>query len=193
VDWPAHGPPGAYRIVTVVSLSCSSIPDFWLGLVLIFGLAIQGRLFPTSGAYGPQYWVLPVITIMARPFGLLTQVVRGSMTDAMASPYILTARAKGIFETRVVFVHGLRNAWLPIITIAGDLTVSLINGAIIVETLFGIPGVGQLLITSVNQRDFAVVQAVVLVTGTTIILLNLLIDVLYARVNPRIRMAVKFA
>jgi peptide/nickel transport system permease protein len=181
------------RAVTVVSLACSSIPDFWMGLMLIFGLAIQGRLFPTSGADGPQYWVLPVITIMARPFGLLTQVVRGAMTDAMAAPYVATARSRGVGEPRVIFVHALRNAWLPIITVAGDLTVSLVNGAIIVETLFGIPGVGQLLIDSVNQRDFAVVQATVIVTGATIILLNLLIDVLYARVNPRIRLAVRFA
>ena len=175
------------RIVGLVSLACASIPDFWLGLLLIFGLAVQGGLFPTSGTGAPQYWVLPVLTIMARPFGLLTQVVRGSMVDAMASPYIATGRSKGIAEFRVIYVHALRNAWLPIITVAGDLTVSLINGAIVVESVFGIPGIGMLLIDAVYQRDFAIVQAIIIVTGTTIILLNLLIDLLYARVNPRIR------
>jgi len=177
----------------VVSLACASIPDFWLALVLIFGLAVRGGLFPTSGTGGPEYWVLPVVTIMARPFGLLTQVVRGAMVDAMAAPYIATGRSKGLPERRVVFVHALRNAWLPIVTVAGDLAVSLVNGAIVVESVFGIPGVGRLLIDAVYQRDFAIVQAVIIVTGTTIILLNLAIDLLYARINPRIRVEARFA
>lgn len=177
------------RGVSAVSLSCASIPDFWLGLVLVFFVAVQARALPTSGVGSWQHWVLPVITIMARPFGLLTQVVRGAMVDAMASPYIATARSKGISETRIVFTHALRNAWIPVITVAGDLTVGLVNGAIIVESVFGIPGVGLLLINAIYQRDFAIVQAVVIVTGTTIIVLNLFIDLLYARMNPKIRFA----
>ncbi len=175
------------RGVSLVSLSCSSIPDFWLALVLIFTLSVRAGLFPTSGTGGPQYWVLPVLTIMARPFGLLTQVVRGALVDAMASPYVVTARSKGLPERMIVVRHGLRNAWLPIVTVAGDLAVGLVNGAIVVESVFGIPGGGRLLIDAVYQRDFAIVQAVIIVTGATIILLNLLIDLLYAWINPRIR------
>lgn len=181
------------RLVGMVSLTCASIPDFWLGLVLIFTFAVQAGILPTSGTGGPEYWVLPVLTIAARPFGLLTQVVRGAMVDATSAPYVSTARAKGIHEGRVVYRHALRNAWLPIVTVAGDLTVSLINGAIVVESVFGIPGVGLLLIDAVYQRDFAIVQAVIIVTGTTIILLNLFIDLLYARLNPRIRMEAKLS
>ena len=175
------------RAISAVALSCASIPDFWLALVLVFVFAVRLEVVPTSGIGDWTHWILPVVTITARPFGQLSQVVRGAMVDAMASPYVATGRSKGISETRILFVHALRNAGLPIITIAGDTAVGFVNGAIIVETVFGIPGVGKLLIDSINNRDFAVVQADVIVTGTTIILLNILIDLLYLRVNPRIR------
>jgi peptide/nickel transport system permease protein len=113
--------------------------------------------------------------------------VRGAMIGALSSPYVKTARAKGVRESTIIFVHALRNAMLPAITVAGDLATSIVNGAVIVETVFGFPGVGKLMIDSIIQRDFAIVQAAVLVTAVAIFLLNILIDLAYAVLDPRIR------
>ena len=130
---------------------------------------------------------MPVTVLALRPFGLLVQVVRGAMLDALASAYVKTARAKGVGESTVIFVHALRNACLAVVTVAGDLAVGLINGAVIVETVFGWPGVGKLMIDAVIQRDFSVVQASIMVTATAIFLMNVLIDLLYVALDPRIR------
>jgi peptide/nickel transport system permease protein len=114
-------------------------------------------------------------------------VVRGAMISALSSAYVKTARAKGVRERSVIFIHALRNAMLPVITVAGDQAVGIVNGAVIVETVFGFPGVGKLMIDSIIQRDFAIVQAAVLVTAVAIFLLNILIDLAYAVLDPRIR------
>jgi len=113
--------------------------------------------------------------------------VRGAMISALSSAYVKTARAKGVRERSVIFVHALRNALLPVITVAGDQAVGIVNGAVIVETVFGFPGVGKLMIDAIIQRDFAIVQAAVLVTAVAIFLLNILIDLAYAVLDPRIR------
>jgi peptide/nickel transport system permease protein len=130
---------------------------------------------------------MPIAVLMLRPFGLLVQVVRGAMLDALSSGYVKTARAKGVAESAVVFVHALRNSSLAVVTVAGDQMVGIINGAVIVETVFGWPGVGKLMIDAVMQRDFALVQATILVTASAIFLLNMLIDVIYVALDPRIR------
>jgi peptide/nickel transport system permease protein len=130
---------------------------------------------------------MPIAVLLIRPFGLLVQVVRGAMISALSSAYVKTARAKGVRERSVIFVHALRNAMLPVITVAGDQAVGIVNGAVIVETVFGFPGVGKLMIDAIIQRDFAIVQAAVLVTAVAIFLLNILIDLAYAVLDPRIR------
>ena len=130
---------------------------------------------------------MPITVLVLRPLGLLAQVVRESMITAMAAPYIRTARAKGARETTILFVHALRNASLPILTMAGNQAVGFINGSIIVETVFGWPGVGRLLVDSIMQRDFAVVQATVVITAIAIFALNIMIDIFYAMLDPRIR------
>jgi peptide/nickel transport system permease protein len=130
---------------------------------------------------------MPIAVLLIRPFGLLVQVVRGAMISALSSAYVKTARAKGVRERSVIFVHALRNAMLPVITVAGDQAVGIVNGAVIVETVFGFPGVGKLMIDAITQRDFAVVQAAVLVTAVAIFILNILIDLAYAVLDPRIR------
>jgi peptide/nickel transport system permease protein len=130
---------------------------------------------------------MPLGVLLIRPFGLLVQVVRGAMITALSSAYVKTARAKGVRERSVIFVHALRNATLPVITVAGDQAVGIINGAVIVETVFGFPGVGKLMIDAITQRDFAIVQAAVLVTAIAIFVLNILIDLAYAALDPRIR------
>lgn len=184
----AYRPGGVFdRLATLCSLAAASAPDFWVAITGILVFAVALGWLPTSGTGGWQFWVLPVTVLVLRPFGLLVQVVRGAMLSALASAYVKTARAKGVGEAVVVFVHALRNAGLTVVTVAGDQMVGIINGAVIVETVFGWPGVGKLMIDAIVQRDFALVQAAILVTATAIFLLNVIIDLLYLALDPRIR------
>ncbi|QLH19654.1 ABC transporter permease [Streptomyces sp. Rer75] len=179
------------RLAGLLSMTAASIPDFWFAImgVLVFGVALDW--LPTSGTLGgPEVWVLPLATLLIRPFGVLVQVVRGSMVGALSAPYVKVARSKGADATRVVFGHALRNAITPVLTVAGDLAVGLVNGAVVVETVFGWPGIGKLMIDSILQRDFAVLQAAVLLTAVTIFALNILVDVCHALIDPRVRQAV---
>jgi len=175
------------RLATTVSLAGASAPDFWVAIVAILFFSVSLGLLPTSGTGTPLHWIMPIGVLMLRPFGLLTQVVRGSMMGVLTSPYIKTAQAKGVRHSKIVFVHGLRNALLPVITVAGDLAASLVNGAVVVETIFGWPGIGKLMIDAIVRRDFALVQATVLITAIAIFVLNIVIDLVYAVLDPRIR------
>jgi peptide/nickel transport system permease protein len=184
----AYRPGGAFdRIGSVISLAGASAPDFWVAITAILLFAVTLGWLPTSGTGTPWHWIMPIAVLLIRPFGLLVQVVRGSMISALSSAYVKTARAKGVREKSVIFVHALRNAMLPVVTVAGDQAVGIVNGAVIVETVFGFPGVGKLMIDSIIQRDFAIVQAAVLVTAIAIFILNILIDLAYAMLDPRIR------
>ncbi|RWN56130.1 ABC transporter permease [Mesorhizobium sp.] len=175
------------RIASLVSLAGASAPDFWVAIVGILVFAVGLGLLPTSGTGTWVHWIMPTFVLMLRPFGLLVQVVRGTMLSALASPYIKTARAKGLPRQKIIFGHALRNSLLPVVTVAGDLATSLVNGAVVVESIFGWPGIGKLMIDSIIQRDFAVVQSTILVTATAIFILNIAIDLLYAVLDPRIR------
>ncbi|CAI3803473.1 ABC transporter permease [Pseudarthrobacter sp. MM222] len=186
--WAALNPNGiADRISSFVSMAAASIPDFWLAIVGIWVFAITLGWLPTSGVSGAGAWVLPIATLLLRPFGVLVQIVRGSMVSALSEPYIKLARSRGASEFRVVTHHALRNAAAPALTVAGDLTVGLVNGAVVVETIFGWPGIGKLMIDSILQRDFAVLQAAVLLTAVAIFALNILIDMGYALLDARVR------
>ena len=189
-SWAALKPNGvADRIASFTSMAAASIPDFWLAIVGIWIFAITLGWVPTSGVGGAAAWVLPIATLVMRPFGALVQVVRGAMVSALSEPYIKLARSKGASQSRVVTRHALRNAAAPALTVAGDLTVGLINGAVVVETIFGWPGIGKLMIDSILQRDFAVLQACVLLTAIAIFVLNIVIDLAYALLDPRVRPA----
>lgn len=186
--WAALKPNGlADRISSFVSMAAASIPDFWLAIVGIWIFAITLGWLPTSGVSGAGAWVLPIATLLLRPFGVLVQIVRGSMVSALSEPYIKLARSRGAGELRVVTHHALRNAAAPALTVAGDLAVGLVNGAVVVETIFGWPGIGKLMIDSILQRDFAVLQAAVLLTALAIFALNILIDMGYALLDARVR------
>ncbi|MCW2135450.1 MULTISPECIES: ABC transporter permease [Crystallibacter] len=188
--WAALKPNGiADRISSFVSMAAASIPDFWLAIVGIWIFAITLGWLPTSGVGGASAWVLPIATLLLRPFGVLVQIVRGAMVSALSEPYIKLARSKGAGDVRVVTHHALRNAAAPALTVAGDLTVGLVNGAVVVETIFGWPGIGKLMIDSILQRDFAVLQAAVLLTAIAIFVLNILIDLGYALLDARVRPA----
>ncbi len=185
----AYRPGGAFdRITTVSALLGASAPDFWVAITAIIIFALNLAWLPTSGYEGQvAYWVMPISVLMIRPFGLLVQVVRGSMISVFSSAFVKTARAKGVKESSVIFVHALRNAMLPVITVAGDQAAGILNGAVIVETIFGWPGVGKLMIDSIFNRDFAVLQASILVTAIAIFSVNIVIDIAYALLDPRIR------
>lgn len=175
------------RSVTFFSLMGASAPDFWIAIVAIVVFSVQLGWVPTSGTGTIWHWILPISVLFIRPFGLILQVVRSSMMNVLAAGYVKTARAKGVMDRKIIFVHGLRNAMLPVITVIGDQAAGLLNGAVIVETIFGFPGVGKLMIDSILQRDFAVVLAAIIVTALAIFLMNILIDILYAVLDPRIR------
>jgi peptide/nickel transport system permease protein len=176
------------RIATVGALAAASIPDFWIAIMGVLWLSVMLGWLPTSGTGDWRYWVLPVVALAARPSGILAQVVRGAMVQTLSSPYIKAAKAKGISRSALVFKHAFRNATLPVITVGGEQLAHVLSGAIVVETIFGWPGIGKTMIDSILQRDFSVVQACAVVIASSIFLLNILIDILYARLDPRIRL-----
>ncbi len=184
----AYRPGGAFdRVASISSLVSASAPDFWVAITAIILFAVTLQWLPTSGTGGFLYWIMPIGVLLIRPFGLLVQVVRGSMLTVFSSAYVKTARAKGVKERAVIFIHALRNAMLPVITVAGDQAAGIANGAVIVETIFGWPGIGKLMIDSIIHRDFAVVQASILVTAAVILCINIFVDISYAILDPRIR------
>lgn len=177
----------ADRAASGVAIAAASMPEFWLALTGIIVFAVTLNWLPTSGFSTPWHWILPVAVLSARPVGSLTQVVRGSMVAVLSSPYIEAARGRGVGPKRILFLHALRNAAIPAITVLGIQIAHVLNGAVVVEAIFGWPGIGRLMISSILNRDFAVVQAAVVVIALGILALNVVIDILYGLIDPRIR------
>jgi peptide/nickel transport system permease protein len=175
------------RFATVISIFGLSIPTFWLALILITVFAVHLGWFKTSGYGSFQYLVLPVLAIAAQSIGRLAQVVRTSMLDVLTAQYVLTARSKGLFVHVILVRHALRNAMLPIVTIIGDELAGLLNGSVVIEVIFGWPGIGKLTVDAIERRDFAVIQASVIFVALVVMIVNLLVDLLYAWLDPRIR------
>lgn len=175
------------RIATVVSIFGLSVPTFWLALLMITVLSVQLGWFKTSGYGGIEYLILPMLAISAQSIGRLAQVVKTSMLDVLNSQYLVTARSKGLYEGVILIRHALRNALLPIITIIGDEIIGLLNGSVVIEVIFGWPGIGKLTIDAIERRDFAVIQASVIFVALTVIVVNLVVDMIYAWLDPRIR------
>ncbi|PYM15794.1 MAG: ABC transporter permease [Candidatus Rokuibacteriota bacterium] len=164
-----------------------AVPPFWLGLVLVLIFGVLLHLLPTSGRGTPLHVILPGITLGWFAVAGLMRLTRSSMLDVLGSEYVKLARIKGLPERQVIWKHAFKNAALPIVTFAALLFVSLLNGSIIVETVFGWPGLGLLVIEAVDSRDYPIVQAVVLFLSAMYIGVNLIVDVLYAYLNPKIR------
>ncbi|MHA6670363.1 ABC transporter permease [Homoserinimonas sp. A447] len=177
----------ADRLVTMISVGGASIPDFWLALMGILVLAITFGWLPTSGNTTAAHWVMPVAVLALGPAGGLAQVVRGSMIATLSAPYIKAARGRGVPSERIVFQHALRNGALPVITVLGIQLTGVLNGAVVIETIFGFPGIGRLMITSILSRDFSVLLAAVVITAVAILILNIVIDIVYGLVDPRVR------
>jgi peptide/nickel transport system permease protein len=173
--------------VGVVSLLGLSFPGFALGPILILLVSIKLGWLPVSGAGGWDHLVLPAITMGSALAAILTRMVRTAMLEELGQDYIRTARAKGLSERSVVYKHALRNAMIPVLTLIGLQFGALLAGAIVTETIFSWPGIGRLTVSAISNRDYALVQGCILAVGLTYVFVNLITDMLYMVVNPRIR------
>jgi peptide/nickel transport system permease protein len=173
--------------VGVVSLLGLSFPVFALGPILILLVSIKLGWLPVSGAGGLSHLILPALTMGSALAAVLTRMVRTAMLEELGQDYVRTARAKGLSERRVVYVHALRNAMIPVLTLIGLQFGALLAGAIVTEKIFSWPGIGRLTVTAIENRDYPLLQGCILAVGLTYVLVNLITDVLYLVVNPRIR------
>jgi peptide/nickel transport system permease protein len=171
----------------LLALLGQSLPAFWLGIVLMYFFSVKLRLLPTSGYGGIQHFILPAATMGLFTVAAVTRLTRSSMLEVLDSEYIKLARIKGVSEAIVIWKHALRNSLMPVITFMGTFFATMITGAVVIETVFSWPGIGRLAYESISNRDFPVMQAVILFMTTLYILANLIVDILYAWVDPRIR------
>jgi peptide/nickel transport system permease protein len=176
-------------LATGLALLSISTPAFWLGLIGILVFADALRLVPASGAGTWQHLVLPALTLSAYSIGLVTRLVRATMIDILRQQYITAARAKGLSWVAVNYRHALRNGLIPTVTVLGLQFGALLGGSVVVETVFAWPGLGWLLVQSINSRDLPLVRAIVLVISLFFVVINLVVDLLYSSLDPRIRHA----
>lgn len=177
------------KLAMVTALVGMSIPGFVLGPILIIVLAVDHGWFPVSGMDAPYAWVLPALTLGTALAAILTRMLRASLLEVLHEDYIRTAKAKGASESRLLLVHGLRNAFLPILTLVGLQLGALLGGAVIIETVFDWPGLGLLLIESINRRDYALVLGAILLITLFYVVVNNLLELAYRWLDPRIRSA----
>ncbi|WP_159639353.1 ABC transporter permease [Erysipelothrix anatis] len=170
-----------------VSLLGVSMPTFWQGLLLIIVFSLQLKWFPSTGFETWQQMVLPVITLASSSIGSIARITRSSMLDVMGQDFIRTAHAKGVSQRGVIYVHTLRNALLPVVTVIGLQFGALLGGAVLTETVFSINGLGTLMVNAIRQRDLIVVQGGVLFIAFIFTIVNLSVDILYGYIDPRIR------
>jgi peptide/nickel transport system permease protein len=173
--------------VKFLAILGQAMPGFWVAIVAIYIFSVQFRWLPTSGVGGPANYVLPVLTLAFFLMPGMLRLVRSSMLDVLGSEYVKLARIKGLPERTVIWKHALRNALIAPLTAAGAIFAGLITGAVILENVFAWPGVGRLLVTAVSGRDFPVVQGITIMVAVVVLLINLLVDIAYAFVDPRIR------
>jgi ABC-type dipeptide/oligopeptide/nickel transport system permease component len=172
---------------TVVAVLGQSLPSFWLGIMLILLFGVTLRWLPTSGFQGWRYLVLPGITLAAFPTALVARLTRSSLLEILGQDFIRTGRAKGLGERAVVLRHALKNAMIPLLTVLGLQIGTLLGGAVITESIFAWPGMGKLVVDAIFFRDFPVVQTILILSATIFVAINLLVDVLYTALDPRIR------
>jgi len=173
---------------TVVALLGQSMPTFWLGIMLILIFSVQLSLLPSSGRGDLEHLVLPAITLGLFTTARITRLTRSGMLEVLGQDFIRTARAKGVSERPVIWKHALKNASIPIVTIVGIELGTLLGGAVITETIFAWPGVGRLSVQAIFNRDYPVVQAAVFVLASTFVVVNLIVDIAYTYLDPRIRL-----
>ncbi|HBY95282.1 MAG TPA: hypothetical protein DEP84_15240 [Chloroflexi bacterium] len=175
------------RLLAMIGIS---MPVFWLGILLLIAFALKLKWFPATGSLqenGLKAMVLPSIALGASFAALITRMVRSTMVDVLAEDYIRTARAKGLRSRAIYLKHAFKNAMIPVITVVGMQFGLLLSGAVLTETIFNLPGLGRLLVEAVSRRDYPLIQGVILVTSLIFVFANLLVDVIYLIVDPRIR------
>ncbi len=185
------------RGLVALAVLCLSLPEFWFALLMIFLFAVTWRIFPVAGYVAPSEGLfasamtiaLPAFALGLRQSALMTRMMRSAMLDVMSEPYITTARAQGLSERRVVLRYALRVAAAPFITVAGLSASYLLSGVVAIELIFALPGLGKLLIDAVARRDYPVVEGAVLAIALMLAALNLLIDLVYAALDPRVRLS----
>lgn len=175
-------------ISSMVGVMGISMPVYWLGILLILVFSVQLKLLPIGGAATLQSLIMPTITLGVFSMALVSRMTRSTMLDSLMQDYVRTARAKGVNARVVVYKHALRNAFIPILTVIGLQFGTLLGGAVLTETVFAWPGLGRLLVDSINARDFPMVQGIVLTFAAMFIVVNIITDLLYSVVDPRVRL-----
>ncbi len=174
-------------VATVVALIGQAMPTFWLGIMLILLFSVRLQLLPSSGRGTLEHLILPAVTLGLFTTARITRLTRSGMLEVLGQDYIRTARAKGVSDPPVVWKHALKNAAIPIVTIVGIELGTLLGGSVITETIFAWPGVGRLSVQAIYNRDYPVVQAAVFLLAATFVIVNLLVDLIYTYLDPRIR------
>jgi oligopeptide transport system permease protein len=178
--WPDY-------LSTSISIIGIATPSFVLAILLIVVFSITLGWFPTGGWKGPQYWVLPTVALAGFPIAVIARYTRASMLEVTRKDYIRTAQSKGIGGRDVVTRHMIRNALIPVVTILGPTLAFLVTGSFIIETIFSVPGIGRFYVSAISQRDYSLLMAMTLLYAFTVAFLNVVVDVLYAYIDPRIR------
>ena|SRR5574341_752113 len=175
------------RAVGILSLLGQAVPNFWLGLVLILVFARNLNWLPSFGRGTSWHLILPTVTLSVQLIGVMTRLIRAGILETSAQDYVRTARAKGVAESQVLTRHVYRNMLIPVVTMLGLQLGALLGGVVVIEMVFAWPGLGRLIVTAINNRDYPVVQAAVTFTATIFVVLNLLVDLTYGYLDPRIR------
>lgn len=177
------------RVISILSIASQSTPGFWVGIVLILVFARSLQVLPSGGTGSWQHLVLPSVTLALPFLAILVRLTRSGLLEVIHEGYVQTARAKGLRERVVIFPHAIRNALIPVVTVVGLQFGTLLTGAVIVETVFAWPGVGRALVDAISHRDYGVVQAAILLIAGAFVFINLVVDVLYGYLDPRVRLA----
>ena len=182
---------GKWQDFTGMTLAVSgiSLPNFWIGFLLIMLFSVKLRWFPTTGAGSWRNLVLPAITLGTSIAAIIARFTRSSIVEVMKEDYIRTARAKGLKEKTVIWAHAFRNSMISVVTVVGLQFGFLLGGSVVTEAVFAYPGLGQLLIESVNYRDYPAIQSLILIFSLQFIVINLIVDILYAALNPEIKLS----
>nr|WP_281352202.1 ABC transporter permease [Phytoactinopolyspora alkaliphila] len=175
------------RVVSSLTISLQSFPTFWVGIMLILIFALHLRILPSAGSGTFSHLILPAVTLAFPQTAIVARLTRSSLSESMQEAYVQTARSKGLTEPQVLIGHVLRNSMIPVVTIVGLQTGALLGGAVVVENVFAWPGLGSLIVSSVSARDYAVVQAAALLIAAVVVTLNMVADLTYSRLDPRIR------
>lgn len=170
-----------------VSLAGVSMPNFWLGPLLAIVFGVELGWLPVAGRGGPEHIILPAVSLGAALAAVLARMTRATLADQLREPYVLAARARGVSRARAVFLHAFRNSLIPIVTLAGLQVGAVLTGAVITETIFAWPGIGRLLVQSIGFRDYPMVQGCILLIAVTYVAVNLVVDLAYGVLDPRIR------